>query len=85
VRVLCSPVNLRLSQNNNISLRGLRKSALRCACALERAWCCFRYKDIDHRLKSEHECTLLILPRKMAVHGYIFLIVYNIDSYHIYT
>jgi hypothetical protein len=60
------PVNLLLSQNNNISLRGLRKSARRCACALGRAWSCFRYKYIDHRLKCEQECALLILPRAMA-------------------
>jgi hypothetical protein len=46
--VLCSPVNIMLSQNNNISFRGLRKSARRRACALERAWRCFRYKEIDH-------------------------------------
>jgi hypothetical protein len=32
----------------------LRKSAHRRACALGRAWRCFRYKDIDHRLKCEH-------------------------------
>jgi hypothetical protein len=73
VYVIFSPVNIMLSQNNNISLRGLRKSALRCACALERTWHCFRYKDIDHILKSEHECTLLRLPRIMAVHGYLSL------------
>jgi hypothetical protein len=66
VCVLCSPVNLLLSQNNNISLRGLRKSARRRACVLERAWRCFRYEDIDHILKSEHECTLLRLSRTMA-------------------
>jgi hypothetical protein len=60
------PVNLLLSQNNNIILRGLRKSARRCACALGRAWRCFRYKDIDHRLKYEHECALLRLPREMV-------------------
>jgi hypothetical protein len=71
--VLCSPVNLLLSQNNNISLRGLRKSARRHTCALERAWHCFRYKDIYHILNSEQECTLLRLPSKMAVHGYLFL------------
>jgi hypothetical protein len=46
--VFCSSVNLLLSQNNNISLRGLAKSARRCACALERAWRCFRYKNIDN-------------------------------------
>jgi hypothetical protein len=34
--------------------------------AIERAWRCFRYKDIDHILKSEHEFTLLRLPRTMA-------------------
>jgi hypothetical protein len=31
-----------------------------------RAWRCFRYKDIDHILNSEHECALLRLPRAMA-------------------
>jgi hypothetical protein len=50
VCVLCSPVNLLLSQNNNIRVRGRRKSARRRACALERAWYCFRYKDIDHTI-----------------------------------
>jgi hypothetical protein len=64
--VFCSPVNLRLSHNNSISLRGLRKSARRRACVLERAWRCFRYKDIDHITKCEHECTPLRLPRTMA-------------------
>jgi hypothetical protein len=65
--VLCSPVNLLLSHNNNISLRGLRKSAHRCACALEHAWRYFRYKDIDHNImKCEHECTTLRLPTTMA-------------------
>jgi hypothetical protein len=73
VYVLCSPVNLLLSQNNNINLRGLRKSARRRACALERASRCFRHKDIDHILKSEHEYTLLRLPRTIAVHGYLYL------------
>jgi hypothetical protein len=34
VCVLCFPFNLLLSQNNTISLRGLRKSARRRACAL---------------------------------------------------
>jgi hypothetical protein len=34
---------------------------------IERAWRrCFRYKDIYRIKKCEHECTLLILPRKMA-------------------
>jgi hypothetical protein len=66
VCVLCYPVNLLLSQNNNISLRGLRKIARRRAYALERAWRCFRYKDIDHIMKCEHECTLLRLPRTMV-------------------
>jgi hypothetical protein len=60
------PANLLLSQNNNISLRGLRKSVRRRTCALGRAWCCFRYKDIDHILNIEHECALLRLPRAMA-------------------
>jgi hypothetical protein len=69
--VLFSPVNLLLSQNYNISLRGLWKSARRRACALERAWRCFRNKDIDHSFNGEHECTPLILPRTMAVHGYL--------------
>jgi hypothetical protein len=45
----------------------LRKSARRWACAIGRAWRCFRYKDIDHRLKCEHECALLRLPREMAL------------------
>jgi hypothetical protein len=71
--VLCCPVNLLVSHNSNISLRGLRKSAHRCACALGRTWCCFRYKYIDHILDSEHECTPLRLPRTMAVHGYLSL------------
>jgi hypothetical protein len=52
--------NTMFSQNNNISLRGLRKIAL------GRAWRCFRYKDIYHMMKCEHECALLILPRLMA-------------------
>jgi hypothetical protein len=60
------PVNLLLSQNNNISLRRLRKSARRCACALGRALRCFRYKDIDHILNSEHKCALLRLTLAMA-------------------
>jgi hypothetical protein len=34
--------------------------------AIERAWRCFRYKDIDHILKSEHECAILRLPRTMS-------------------
>jgi hypothetical protein len=59
------PANLLLSQNNSISLRVLRKIARRRACALGRAWRCFRYKDIDHIFKSEHECALLRLPRAM--------------------
>jgi hypothetical protein len=42
------------------------KIAHRRACALGRAWRCFRYKDIDHILNSEHECTPLRLPRKMV-------------------
>jgi hypothetical protein len=48
--VLYSPVNLLLSRNNNIDLRGLRKSARKRACVLEHPWCCFRHKDIDHIL-----------------------------------
>jgi hypothetical protein len=44
----------------------LRKSTRRFACALGRAWRCFRYKCIDHILNSEHECALLRLPRTMA-------------------
>jgi hypothetical protein len=44
----------------------LRKSTRRRACALGRAWHCFRYKNIDHRLKCEHECALLRLPRVVA-------------------
>jgi hypothetical protein len=44
----------------------IRKSAQRRVCALGRAWRCFRYKDIEHILKSEHEYTLLRLPRTMA-------------------
>jgi hypothetical protein len=80
--VLCSPVNLVLSQNNNISLRVLRKSARRRTCALERAWCCFRHKYIDHILDREHECTLLRLPRTMAVHFHMgwrrTIVVYDV-------
>jgi hypothetical protein len=34
--------------------------------ALGCAWCSFRYKDIDHIVKWEHECTLPRLPRAMA-------------------
>jgi hypothetical protein len=60
------PVNPLLSQNNNISLRGLSKSARRRACALGRAWRCFIYKYTDHRFKCDHECALLRLPRVMA-------------------
>jgi hypothetical protein len=59
VYVLCSPANLMVSQNNNISLRGLRKSAPRRACALERSRRCFRHSDIDHILNREHQFTLL--------------------------
>jgi hypothetical protein len=58
--------NLLLSKNNNISFMGLRKSACRRACALGRAWRCFRYKDIDHILNSEDECALLRLHRAMV-------------------
>jgi hypothetical protein len=36
--VLCSPVNLMLSHNNNIRLRGLMKSARRRVCALARMY-----------------------------------------------
>jgi hypothetical protein len=54
------PANLLLSHNNNISLRGIKKSARR------RAWRYIRYKYIDHILNSEHECALLRLPRTMA-------------------
>jgi hypothetical protein len=32
-------------------------------------------KDIDHILNSEHECTPLRLPRKMAVRGYRSLVL----------
>jgi hypothetical protein len=66
--------NLLLSQNNNISLRGIRKSARRRTCALERACRCFIYKYIDHILKSEHECSLLGLHRTITVDGYLILI-----------
>jgi hypothetical protein len=48
----------------NISLRGLSKSARRHACALGRAWRCFRYRDID--MRTEHEFILLRLPRTMV-------------------
>jgi hypothetical protein len=75
--VIFSPVNILLSQNNSIPLRGLRKSARRRACALERVWRYFRYKDIDHIMEREHECTPLRLPRKMAFHGYLSLKVHN--------
>jgi hypothetical protein len=34
--------------------------------AIEHAWRCFRYRDIDHILNNEHECTLQRLPRTMA-------------------
>jgi hypothetical protein len=67
------PANLMLSQNNKISLRGLRKSARRHACALERECAALDIKDIDHIMKSEHECALRRLPRIMAVHGYLSL------------
>jgi hypothetical protein len=70
------PANLLVSQNNNISLRGLRKSARRRACALGCSWRCFRYKDIDHILNSEHEYALLRLPRAMAP-MYIFPYTFN--------
>jgi hypothetical protein len=53
-----------LSQNNNISLRGVWKSARRRACVLGRAWL-FRYKDIDHILNIEHGCAILRLPGAM--------------------
>jgi hypothetical protein len=68
VECVCAlfPANILLSQNNNISLRGLRKSARRCACALMGVHDDALYKDIDHILNSEHECALLRLPRTMA-------------------
>jgi hypothetical protein len=44
----------------------VRKSARRCTCALGRARRCFRYKDKEHSLNSEHECTLLRLPRTLV-------------------
>jgi hypothetical protein len=34
--------------------------------ARRRAWRCFRYKDMDHNLRTEHECILLRLPRTMV-------------------
>jgi hypothetical protein len=71
--VLCSLVNILLCHNNNISLRGLMKSARRRACALGRAWRCFTYKDIYHNLRTEHECILLRSPRTTAVLGYLSL------------
>jgi hypothetical protein len=45
VEFVCAlfPANLLLSQNDNISLRGLRKSMHSRACALERAWRSSRY------------------------------------------
>jgi hypothetical protein len=76
------PENLLLSQNNNISLRGLRKSARRRACALGRAWRCFRYKYMDHILNSEHACALLRLTRAMAS-MVIFPYHWSIDHQHI--
>jgi hypothetical protein len=44
VEFICAlfPANLMLSQDDNISLMGLRKSMHRRACALERAWRIFR-------------------------------------------
>jgi hypothetical protein len=66
MRVLCFPVNLLLSQNNNITLRGLRKSTFRCACALLSVHGAALYMNIDHIMKCEHECTPLRLPRTMA-------------------
>jgi hypothetical protein len=44
VEFICAlfTANLLLSQNVNISLRGLRKSMHRCACARGRAWHSFR-------------------------------------------
>jgi hypothetical protein len=69
------PANLRLYQNTNISLRGLRNSARRRACALMGMHGTSLYlKYIDHIMKSEHECALLRLPRTMAVHGYLSLV-----------
>jgi hypothetical protein len=44
----------------------LRKHTRRRACALERAWRCFRYEYIYHNLRTEHECILLRSPRIMA-------------------
>jgi hypothetical protein len=34
--------------------------------AFERVWSCFRYKDINHIMKCEHECTPLRLPGTMT-------------------
>jgi hypothetical protein len=44
VEFICAlfPANLLLSQNDNISLRGLKKIMHRRACALGRAWRSFR-------------------------------------------
>jgi hypothetical protein len=64
------PVNLVLSQNNNISLRGLRKSAGDAHARLSVHGAVLDIKDINHRLNSEHECKLVRLPLTMAVHGY---------------
>jgi hypothetical protein len=64
--VLCFTVIIMLSQNYNISLRGIRKSARKRACALGRAWSWFRYKYIDHNLRRENECFILRSPRKIA-------------------
>jgi hypothetical protein len=60
------PVNLLLSQNNNISLRGLKKSARRRACALLSVHGAALDIKIYIILNSEHEWTLLRLPRTMA-------------------
>jgi hypothetical protein len=64
--VLCFTVNIMLSHNYSISLRGLRKSARKRACAIGRAWRWFRYKYIDHNLRREHECFILISPMKIV-------------------
>jgi hypothetical protein len=37
----------------------VRKITLRCACALWRGCRCFRYKYIEHNLRTGHECILL--------------------------
>jgi hypothetical protein len=43
-------------------------------------------KDIDHRLKnSEHEFTPLRLPRTIAVHGYLSLLLQAVKNGHLIT